>query len=117
LLLDAKWFDSRAQYGFVSNVADDNEPEILALEAGEAQVPSTMERRWVSVGYPDGSSGGPWVLEYDTVMYGMKVKHNLLKSDAIRVSLTKTMNMKCEILKSLGAKFSLAGTGMMGKHA
>jgi hypothetical protein len=38
LLLGTKWFDSRDRYGFVSNVADDNEPEILALEAGEAQV-------------------------------------------------------------------------------
>jgi hypothetical protein len=64
-----------------------------------------MERRWVSVGYPGGLSEGLWVLEYDTVMYDMKEKYNLLKSDAIRVSLAKTMDMKCEILKSLGAKF------------
>ena len=102
--LGARWFDSRDRYRFVGNVADDNEPEILALEAGEAQVPTTMERRWVSMGYPGGSSGGLWVLEYDTAMYGMKEKHNLLKADAIRVSLAKMMDMKCEILKSLGAK-------------
>lgn len=105
LLLGAKWFDSRDRYGFVGNVAEDHEPSILALEAGEAQVPTTMERRWVSVGLPSGPEGGLWVLEYDTVIYGMREKHNLLPEDAVRVSLARTMDEKCEILEDIGAKF------------
>lgn len=105
LLLGAKWFDSRDRYGFVANVAEDHDPSILALEAGEAQVPTTMERRWVSVGLPSGPEGGLWVVEYDTVIYGMQEKHNLLPEDAVRVSLARTMDEKCVILKDIGAKF------------
>ena len=105
LLLGAKWFDSRDRYGFVANVADDHDPTILALEAGEAQAPTKMERRWVSVGYPGELNGGLWVAEYDTVMYGMQEKYNLLPEGSIQVSLASTMDMKCEILKSIGAKF------------
>jgi hypothetical protein len=71
LLLSAKWFDSRDRYGFVSNVAEDHDPSILALEAGKAQVPTTMERRWVSVGLPSGPEGGLLVAKYDTVIYSM----------------------------------------------
>jgi hypothetical protein len=105
LMLGAKWFDSRERYGFVGNVAEDNELEIEALDNGEAEKPTTMERRWVSVGYPSGPAGGLWVLEYDTVMYGMQEKLNLVPIGAVRVQLAKTMDMKCEILKSMGAEF------------
>lgn len=105
LMLGAKWFDSLERYGFIRSVAKDNEPEIEALENGEAPKPTTMERRWVSVGYPSGPDAGLWVLEYDTVMYGMQEKHNLVPAGAVRVQLAKTMDMKCEILRSMGAKF------------
>jgi hypothetical protein len=105
LLLGARWFDSHDRYRFVAGVAEDYDPEILALEAGEAQAPTTMERRWVSVGHPSGPKGGLWVAEYDTVMYGMQEKHNLLPVDAGKVSLARTTDEKCEILKSMGARF------------
>ncbi|KAE8444958.1 hypothetical protein EG329_014085 [Mollisiaceae sp. DMI_Dod_QoI] len=109
-MLGAKWFDSRDRYGFIANVADDEEPELSLLETGMAKVPTTMERRWVSVGYPSanesgGKEGGFWVLEFDTVMYGMQEKQNLFKTEANMVWLAKTMDMKCEILRSLGARF------------
>jgi hypothetical protein len=105
LLLGARWFDSHDRYRFVAGVAEDYDPDILALEAGEAQAPTTMERRWVSVGHPSGPKGGLWVAEYDTVMYGMREKHNLQPVDAGKVSLARTTDEKCEILKSMGARF------------
>jgi hypothetical protein len=105
LLLGAKWFDSQERYQFVAGVAEDYDPDILALEAGKAQAPTTMERRWVSVGLPSRPKGGLWVAEYDTVMYGMQEKYNLLPTDAGKVSLARTMDEKCEILKSMGARF------------
>jgi hypothetical protein len=38
-------------------------------------------------------------------MYGVKEPRNLLEVDALRVLLAKTMDMKCKVPKSLGAKF------------
>jgi len=35
----------------------------------------------------------------------MQEKHNLLLEDAVRVSLARTMDKKCEILKGISAKF------------
>jgi len=102
LLLSAKWFDSLERARFVHRVVDGIEPEILALEAGEAQMPTKMERGWVSVGYP--TSGGLWIAEYNTFAHGMQETDNV-PVDAMRVSLAKTMDVKCEILKSIGAKF------------
>jgi len=105
LLLGAKWFDSYDRYTFVAGVAEDHDPSILALEAGEEQAPTTIERRWVSVAHPSGLDGGVWVAEFDTVMYGMQEKNDLLPADAGKVLLTKTMNEKGEILQSIGGKF------------
>ena len=103
LLLGAKWFDSKSRYAFVSGVAQDEEPCILALENEETPEPTTMERRWVSVGWP--SEGGVWVAEFDTPMYGVQEKHNLVPSTAVKVTLARTMDEKCVILKSIGGKF------------
>ncbi len=105
LLLGAKWFDSYDRYSFVAGVAEDHDPSILALEAGEEQAPTTMERGWVSVAHSSGLDGGVWVAEFDTVMYGMQEKNNLLPADAGKVLLAKTMDEKSEILKSMGGKF------------
>lgn len=39
------------------------EPAIPAIRAGDQPCPSTMERTWVSVGFPDGKpKAGVWVL-------------------------------------------------------
>jgi len=105
LLLGAKWFDSYDRYYFVACVAEDHDPSILALEAGEAQAPTTMERRWVSVAHLSGLDGGVWVAEFDTNMYGMQEKNNLVPAEAGKVLLAKTMDEKGEILKSIGGKF------------
>jgi hypothetical protein len=107
LMLGAKWFDSADRYRFIAGVAEENEPEVMALEAGEAETPTMMERRWVSVGYPSASDadGGLWVAEFETTMYGMQEKENLIPSEVAQVQLARTMDEKCEILKSLGAKY------------
>lgn len=45
LLLGAKWFDSNQRRAFVAGVAEDDDRDINALEAGEQSAPSRMERR------------------------------------------------------------------------
>jgi hypothetical protein len=123
LLLGAKWFDSEDRYTFVAGVAneaaDEDDPHWLALEAGEMPPPTKMERRWVSVaiipagedeGDEDGGKEGErikglWVLEYETTLPGMQERHNLQPYDVGRVSLARTMEEKCEILKAMGARF------------
>jgi hypothetical protein len=57
------------------------------------------------VAHPSGLDGGVWVAEFDTVMYGMQEKNNLLPADAGKVLLAKTMDEKGEILQIMGGKF------------
>ena len=102
LQLGARWFDSRERYGFVANVADGMEPEDQAIHNGEQPAPSDMERRWVRVGHEEA---GFWVLEYDRVIFFAREMRNILPSEASRVTLAKTMEERCEILKRMGAKF------------
>jgi hypothetical protein len=104
LLLGAKWFDSRKRYGFVANVFADEEPEHEALEAGEESPLTLMERRWISVGWPSKGNGEFWIAEYDTSVYGVMEKNNLVPSEANQVFLARDMDEKCEILQGLGAK-------------
>lgn len=59
----------------------------------------------MSAGTLDGPQGGFWVAEYDTAMFGMQEKHNLVPPGASNVLLAKTMDEKCEILRGMGAKF------------
>jgi hypothetical protein len=83
-------FDSRDRYSFVAGVAEDDERNILMLEAGEAQAPTTMERRWVSVGVPSRPDRA-----VGCRVHGMQEKHNLVPVSAARVLLAQTMDEKC----------------------
>lgn len=124
LLLGAKWFDSEARFSFVWDVGDENHPAALALEAGEVPQLTRMERRWVRVAVvgaggmdrdadrnEDGekdreqTQGGLWVLEYDTSIFSVMEPKNLQPGDTGRVTLARTMEERCEILKAMGASF------------
>ena len=87
----------------MANVADDFERDIQAIEDGEQDAPSDVERRWVSVGVEEG--GGVWVLEFDRVMYHARETRSLVPEEASRVMLAVTMGERCAILKDMGAKF------------
>ncbi|KAI5460492.1 hypothetical protein BGZ63DRAFT_424997 [Mariannaea sp. PMI_226] len=103
LLLGAKWFDSGQRQKFVAGVADDDDRDIIAIQAKERAPPSKMERRWVSVAHiPEG---GFWIVEFDTYMYGIQEKHNLVPGNAAQVQLARNMPEKAEILKRISAKF------------
>lgn len=65
LLLGAKRFDSYNRYGFVTNLADNEEREIEDLEDGRQPLPTMVERRWVSVGIPSKPEGGFWALLFE----------------------------------------------------
>ncbi|KAF2720391.1 hypothetical protein K431DRAFT_226644, partial [Polychaeton citri CBS 116435] len=105
LLLGAKWFDGRDRYGFVADFADDQEPAIQTVQNGSHPAPTKMERQWVSAGIPSNPEGDYWVAEYETPMYFVKEKHNLVPYGAFQVSLARTMDEKCEMLKRMEAKF------------
>ncbi|KAI0155642.1 hypothetical protein BJ166DRAFT_338808 [Pestalotiopsis sp. NC0098] len=104
LRLGAKWFDSVDRYRFVAGVCEDEEPQLLALEAEEEADLTLMERRWVSVGWPSGGRGDFWVAEYDQALYKILEPKNMLPSEASQVHLARTMDEKCAILEGLGAK-------------
>ncbi|KAH7161208.1 hypothetical protein EDB81DRAFT_755784 [Dactylonectria macrodidyma] len=62
-----------------------------------------MERRWISVGWP--ADGGLWVAEFDQPMWGARQEEIIVPDEASRVMLARSMQEKCDILKSIGAKF------------
>lgn len=105
LRLGAKWFDSEERFTFVGGVVDNDERMIYELEYGNAEMLTLMERRWVCVGIPSGGAGGFWIAEFDTPTYGVMEKNNLPPNDAVKVTLARTMDERCEILKTMRAKF------------
>lgn len=59
----------------------------------------------MSVAFNPESEGGFWVAEFDTIMYGMQEKHNLVPEGAAQVQLARNMSEKVEILKKIGGKY------------
>ncbi|KAL6415969.1 hypothetical protein AUP68_00176 [Ilyonectria robusta] len=102
LLLGAKWFDSQERAGHIFTMQEGYDVHSLTHEIKEIPRATKMERRWTSVGWP--KDGGFWVAEYDTPMRGPREKI-LVPNDANRVLLARSMEEKCDILKSMGAKF------------
>lgn len=108
LLLGAKWFDSDARRGFISGLMEDDDRDLIAVEAGEQPPPTAKERRWVAVAYPDGrgsEEGGLWVAESDTVMFGFQENDNLVPRNAPQLRLARNMAEKVDILKRMGSRF------------
>lgn len=114
LLLGAKWFDSERRCFFVWEVAEQEEPALHAMFCGDQPTPSAMERKWVSVAYPDGKGpeGGVWVAEFESGMRGTpsfkdekSKKPAVMPGDTGLVLLAKTMTQKCAILEKMGGKF------------
>ncbi|OIW29829.1 hypothetical protein CONLIGDRAFT_631903 [Coniochaeta ligniaria NRRL 30616] len=108
LLLGAKWFDSDQRRGFIAGLTEDDDRDVLALTYGEEPPPTAIERRWVSVAYPDGrgpEGGGLWVAEFDTVMHGVLEEENQVPPNAPQVHLARNMAEKVEVLKRIGGKF------------
>ncbi|KAF2661071.1 hypothetical protein K491DRAFT_774352 [Lophiostoma macrostomum CBS 122681] len=107
LLLGARWFGSEERYHFIQYVAEDDEKAITQIETNEEPPTTALERRWVSVAWANGTNvnDGLWVLEFEIMMYGWQERHNHVPGDVGKVSLAKTMEEKCQILRSMGAKF------------
>jgi len=90
LSLGAKWYDSLDRFKFIYAVEENEEREITALDMEEegAHMPSAMECRWISVGYPSGEEeGGLWVAEYEISMYGMHDKKNYARDNVVGTTL------------------------------
>ncbi|KAJ4394288.1 hypothetical protein N0V93_003505 [Gnomoniopsis smithogilvyi] len=114
LLLGAKWFDSTRRCHFVAALAENDESVIEDVRHGEMEIPSLMERRWVSVAYPDGHGpeGGFWVLELESGVFGTPsffvedVKRpKLIPDKGAWVHLARTMAEERGILERMGARF------------
>lgn len=91
LLLGAKWFDSRARYGFFRRL--DVDPDaVAALEEDREPWLTRRERRWVAVGWPTAPPGALWVAEFDTNLPGIEEEDNLLPGDATCVLLARDMD-------------------------
>lgn len=76
-----------------------------------------MERRWVTVAYPDGRGpegdlGGLLVAEFETVIHGFREEDNLVPAHAPRVQLARTMAEKIEVLKRMRGSSMLVWRNM-----
>ena len=117
LLLGAKWWDSEARYRFVGRLGAGDQRAVEDVEEERAEEAKLRERRWVRVGWEGAAavastlsgdenvSGGLWVLDCDTNMHGVLEEENMVPVDAGRVSLARSMEERCEILKGMGARF------------
>ncbi|KAK6196588.1 hypothetical protein LQW54_011372 [Pestalotiopsis sp. IQ-011] len=103
LWLDAAWFDSLARWSFVVNDFDDDEDSLEKVGDKDEPDLTLMERRWVSVGWPS-EGRGCWVAEYDAAVRFLLEPRNQPPPNAACVHLARTMEEKCEMLKSIGAK-------------
>ena len=126
ILLGAKWWDSEARYQFVKSVEAGQGPAIADVDWGRVEEPRLRKRRWVRVGlegvtttvssvpremhaefdHRDEDEGvGLWVLDCDSNMHNVLEEENMVPMDAGRLGLARSMDERCRILKSLGARF------------
>lgn len=105
LALGAKWFDSEARRALVAGVAAQEDVEMDAVMLEGTPAPSTMERRWVQVAYPNGLEGGFWVAEFETSMFGWQERDNFVPENAELVHLARTMDEKARLLEKIGGKY------------
>ena len=105
LQLGARWFDSRQRYQLVSAVANEEERFVEALEMGEEEELTPMEKSWFCVGISSNSPGGFWVAEYLISQPHLSNSDNPVPRDAAKVLFARTMDERCEILKDMGAPF------------
>jgi len=97
LLLGAKWWDSEARFCLLKSADEMDDRAIQALEYGTAPIPTMRERRWVSVAWP--TTGGLWVAEFDTTLWGIIEDDNLLPCKSARLKLARTMDERSQVLR------------------
>ncbi|KAL8725104.1 MAG: hypothetical protein Q9181_006539 [Wetmoreana brouardii] len=102
LTLGAKWWDSQARYSIVSQIeqgARGIERVHTAFKVDKQPPPTMREKRLIKVGWP--STGGVWVVEFDTTWAGVDEEENLLPwdEDLGRLRMTRTMDERCAMLR------------------
>ena len=104
LLLGAKSYDSIERYDFILKVQAGDPTAINDLEYERALLPTTRERRWVSVGWLREPKGAFLIANYEISMYWAEDEDNFAPDFAATLTLARTMEEKCEILRKLGAR-------------
>jgi hypothetical protein len=105
LLLGAKWYDSIERYDFVVDVRVGDPTAIYYLESDRASLPTTRERRWVSVGWLKEPKGAFLITNYEISMYWAEDEENFAPDFAATLALVRTMEERCEVLRKLGARY------------
>jgi hypothetical protein len=104
LLLGAKWWDREARFHFLISADNLDDRAIQALENETAPIPTMRERHWVSVAWL--TTGGLWVAEFDTNLWGIMEEEKLVPSEIARLKLACTMDERSEELRGhFKAKF------------
>lgn len=105
LLLGAKWYDSIERYDFILQVRAGDPRAINDLEHKRALLPTTRERRWISVGWLREPNGAFLIANYEISMYWAEDEENFAPDFAATLTLARTMEERCKILRKLGARY------------
>lgn len=107
LLLGAKWWDNEGRYSVIAEVEDGAHYTAKGCFGRAPQPPATMrEKRFVKVAWP--STGGLWVVEFDTIYAGVDEEDKLLDESASRLQMARTMDERRDMLRDrFQAKFYL----------
>lgn len=113
LLLGAKWWKSEARFQFLQKADALDESAIQALEDESEPAPTMAERRFISIAWP--STGGFWIAEFDTTLWGIEEEDNLVPDDIARLYLARTMDERSVILQNrFGANFYTSASEYQG---
>ncbi|KJX96488.1 hypothetical protein TI39_contig622g00008 [Zymoseptoria brevis] len=104
LRLGATWWSSDNRRNFVHRLESQCEDAIKAFQADESLDASRLERRWVRVAWPSEPAGSLCVLECERVICGRRGNEVHRPRQAGSLTLARTMDERCEMLKVFGRR-------------
>ncbi len=81
----------------MGRVDEMDESSIHKLDEGLEPAPTMAEKRFVSVSWP--TTGGLWIAEFDTSLWGIEEEDNLVPDDVARLSMARTMDERTRLLR------------------
>lgn len=104
LRLGATWWDSEARRDFVKKLEHGHEEAIEAVYADESLAPTKLEQTWMRIAWPSDPAGALCVLVRDKPIMGRSGDLVLPPKNHLIISLARTMDERCELLRKLGGK-------------
>jgi len=102
LRLGATWWDSEARCNFINQLEAGEDAALDAVRADEDLEPTRRECGWVRVAWPSYQPGALCVLACEKLLMGRKGDEKLRPRHYGLISLARTMDERCTVLKRFG---------------